>query len=152
MLLRLSHLRTAALILVIALPLGACGDGESSSPAPSAGDTKPIKPTGGVDLADKDFVDLTSSSNVAVQARDNSFVKPYIEVKAGTTITFTNRGRNDHNLLPATDGAFQGIEVENFGPKGTDAITFDRPGDYPYYCSLHGTLTKGMIGAVRVLK
>lgn len=149
---RFPHLRTAAIVLVIAVPLGGCGNGESATPAPGAGDAKAIKPTDGVDLSGKDFVDLTSSSEVAVQARDNSFVKPYIEVKAGSTITFTNRGRNDHDVLPATDGAFQGIEVADFAPKDVGTITFDKPGDYPYYCTLHGTPTKGMTGAIRVLK
>ena len=152
MLARFPRLRTAAIVLLIALPLGGCGGGESAEPAPGAGDAKPIKPTGGVDLSDKDFVDLSSSATVAVQARDNSFVKPYIEVQAGSTITFTNRGRTEHNVLPVTKGEFPGIEVADFAPKDVGTITFDKPGDYPYYCSLHGTPTKGMTGAIRVLK
>jgi plastocyanin len=28
----------------------------------------------------------------------------------------------------------------------------DEPGDYAYYCSLHGTPTAGMIGGLRVVE
>ena len=30
--------------------------------------------------------------------------------------------------------------------------TFNAPGYYRYYCSLHGSPTKGMVGAIRVVK
>ena len=78
-------------------------------------------------------------------------MKPYIEVSAGTTVDFTNRGRNQHNVIPTVDGAFAEIPAEDFQPKDEGSITFTVPGDYAYYCSLHGTPTKGMIGAIRVL-
>ena len=48
--------------------------------------------------------------------------------------------------------AFAEIPAEDFQPKDEDAITFTVPGDYAYYCSLHGTPDKGMIGAIRVLE
>ena len=48
-------------------------------------------------------------------------------------------------------GAFNEISPDDFQPGDEGTITFTVPGDYPYYCSLHGTPTKGMIGAVRVI-
>jgi plastocyanin len=49
------------------------------------------------------------------------------------------------------DGAFEPIEIADLQPGDASSITFDEPGEYPYYCSLHGTTTKGMVGAIRVL-
>lgn len=105
----------------------------------------------GPDLTDVTFDDLSGQTEVDVQARDNNFVKPFIEVSPGTTITFVNRGRNPHNVLPAVDGAFATIEADDLNPGDSQDLTFADPGDYPYYCSLHGTTTKGMVGVVRVI-
>ena len=32
-----------------------------------------------------------------------------------------------------------------------DIVTFDEPGDFPYYCSIHGTKKNGQTAAIRVL-
>lgn len=142
----------SAALAVIALTLSACGDGESAT-----GTTDPVDTTAPAgddvpDLSVEEFDDLTAETAVDVVARDNTFVPAYIEVRAGTTVTFTNRGRNQHNVLPTTEGAFPTIEAEDLEPGTSQDITFDAPGDYPYYCSLHGTKTKGMVGAVRVME
>jgi plastocyanin len=105
-----------------------------------------------VDLSDKSFDIETAASEVEVDALDNQFTPPYIEIRAGTTVIFANQGRNPHNVLPVDEGAFPPIETEAFEPRASESITFDRPGEFPYYCSLHGTTTKGMVGAVRVVE
>lgn len=142
--------RSLALVAILALGIASCGSGEAADP-PSSGGGDP-KPAGGVDLSDKDFEDLTAESDVEVQGRDNRFVAPYIEVKAGTPITFDNKGRNQHNVLPVEKGAFKPIDTAEFEPGESATLTLEKPGDYPYYCSLHGTKTKGMVGAIRVLE
>lgn len=124
----LAALGTAAL-------LGACG-GDGGS--------------GGPDISGKEFEDLTGRDEVTVDAVDNRFVPEYVEIDAGTTVRFENRGRNVHNVIPAEDGAFEPVEADELGPGDTAEVTFDEPGLYPYYCSLHGTTTKGMIGGIRV--
>lgn len=87
---------------------------------------------------------------VDVLARDNSFLPEEIEISAGTEIRWENRGRNDHNVLPA-DGTFDwGVEVEGFAPGDVYSAVFATPGTYPYYCSLHGTSDFGMIGTIVV--
>jgi len=73
-----------------------------------------------------------------------------VPVGRGGAVTFENDGRNQHNVLPVVDGAFAPIEAEAFQPGATATATFDTIGDVPYYCSLHGTPTRGMIGAIRV--
>jgi plastocyanin len=149
-------MRTRALIFLAAstVAVAGCGNGEPAIPMSQAATatTAPAGEAAGPDLSAEEFADLTDDSSVTVQARDNSFVKPYIEVKAGTEVTFDNRGRNVHNVVPTTDGSFAEIPAEEFDAGDSGEVTFAQPGDYAYYCSLHGTPTKGMIGAIRVLQ
>ena len=147
----------AATTVAALLPFAvvACGDGEPAVPTVGTGsvsDAPDEAPADGPDLSGEEFTDLTGEAGVEVQARDNNFVDPYIEISAGTEVTFANKGRNQHNVLPVEDGAFQPLESEDFTPGTEGTVTFVEPGVYPYYCSLHGTTTKGMVGAVRVVE
>ncbi|MBL8778991.1 MAG: cupredoxin domain-containing protein [Acidimicrobiales bacterium] len=98
-----------------------------------------------------DDVELVEGVTENVDALDNSFAPEEITVQAGTEIVFTNRGRNDHNVIPADPDEDWTIEVDDFKP-GTEAapIAFDEPGTYDYFCSIHGTATAGMIGSITV--
>lgn len=107
-------------------------------------------PAAGPDLSSVTFDDQTASSTVQVDAVDNAFKPQYVEVAAGTTVTFRNDGHNEHNVLPVDTGGFGAIEASQFQPGTEQTVTFAKAGDYPYYCSLHGTKTKGMVGAIRV--
>jgi plastocyanin len=91
------------------------------------------------------------SGTVTISARDNSFVPQNVTVTAGTKLVWNNDGRNDHNIVPDGNTPF-GVETSAFGPKATYAYVADKPGTYPYYCSIHGTSTKGMIGTVQVVE
>jgi plastocyanin len=133
------------------LAVAGCGDGDDATTAGSPASTSAPASADVVDLSGEEFEDRTGQAEVAVQARDNTFVSAYITVDVGTTVTWTNRGRTEHNVLPAVDGAFTPIETDQLEPGMSASITFEEPGDYPYYCSLHGTKTKGMVGAVRVV-
>ncbi|MEZ5182169.1 MAG: plastocyanin/azurin family copper-binding protein [Acidimicrobiales bacterium] len=141
-------LRTLGAAALVA-GLVACGSGEPvANSTPTT--TKPEK-ADTLDLTDVSFEDLTGADTADVEARDNTYVAQFIEVDAGTTVTFTNKGRNQHNVVPAEDGAFASLDTEDFEPGESGSITFSEPGDYVYYCTLHGTKRKGMVGAVRVL-
>ena len=122
--------------------LAGCGSQSLSSSSDTSAPSGP-------DLASVTFEDRTGVTEVEVDAIDNAFKPEYVEIKAGTTVTFRNDGRNDHNVI-ATDGNFAAIQADQFEPGTEQTVTFAEPGDYPYYCSLHGTKTKGMIGAIRV--
>lgn len=136
-----------AALLVVGLV--SCGSGEPVDQ--SAPTTTAAKAAGGPDLSGVEFTDQTAEPDVRVDVRDNSFNAKYIEVKAGTPITFANRGRTEHNVIPVEDGAFATIEADDLEPGEEQTLTFAAPGDYAYYCSLHGTKTKGMVGAFRVV-
>lgn len=143
-------MRCRALLLTTALvlPLTACGsdpDIDTNGSAPAA--TLPA----GMDLSGETFVPLEAGAS-EIDARDNNFVAPYVEVKVGETISFDNVGRNQHNVLPVVEGSFNPIEADAFEPGTARDVTFDEVGTFPYYCSLHGTTTKGMVGAVRVVE
>jgi plastocyanin len=128
--------RLAVLLLAVPLVLAGCGDDE---PAP-------------VDTgAGKTFVDGTGRDEVVVAVRDNAFVAPYLTVSAGTTITFENRGRNQHDVVPSEEGAFAEVPTDELQPGTSADVSFEEPGTYPYYCSLHGTKTAGMVGTIRVV-
>lgn len=90
------------------------------------------------------------SGEVAVTAVDNTFNPQAVRVRAGSTVTFTNKGRNEHNVMPVGDTPFT-IETAQFGPRATASFTLSTPGTYHYYCSLHGTPDKGMTGTIEVL-
>jgi plastocyanin len=144
-------IRSLAVLGVVAL-LGGCvdsGDGDDGDdPAAdeptstSAGDTTSTSADG----SDGPPVEGVS---VEISALDNSFRPKALEVAAGTEVVWTNDGRNDHNVLPV-EGEAWGVEVEDFAPGGTYRHRFTEPGTYDYYCSLHGTTTKGMVGTVVV--
>lgn len=91
-----------------------------------------------------------NGETVEVLALDNSFREETIEIEAGTEVVWDNRGRNDHDVLPTDESQDWGVEVEAFAPGDTYATIFDTPGEYPYYCSIHGTKDVGMIGTVIV--
>ena len=119
------HRRFAApALVVLVLPLAACGD-------------------------DDEPVDLVEGVTVEVEAVDNSFRPENIEVPAGTEVVWTNKGRNEHNVLHV-DGDDWGVEVEDFQPGASYSHTFDEAGVYRYYCSIHGTTDAGMIGTIVV--
>ena len=161
----------AALLAVGALALVACApDGpdaytaqvDDAPPATRAPSTSEPAELFSDDSADDSSGDSTPAESVpdetfppngetiVVLGFDNSFREEIIEVEAGTEVLWENRGRNDHNVLPVDETADWGVEVENFTPGDEYARVFDTPGEYPYYCSIHGTPEIGMIGTVVV--
>lgn len=84
-----------------------------------------------------------------VSAVDNTFRPESVSVGAGTEVVWTNDGRNDHNIIPV-DGSDWGVATDGFHPDDTYRYTFVEPGTYRYYCSLHGAVDAGMVGAVDV--
>jgi plastocyanin len=150
-----------AAVVSAAILLAGCGDGDDSADGKGDSDTTTTSKsdadssdlaTATAEMDEGDIVDKTNEAAVAVNARDNYFDPKYVEVKKGTTITFINDGRNVHNVLPVGEGAFTPIEADAFDPGAEGQITFAEVGDFPYYCSLHGSKTKGMIGGVKVVE
>lgn len=145
-------LSLAASLLLVLLPAG-CGSDSDSDSGASNDDGASAEYDEAVEKMDSEGTeDETGEAEVTVDARDNNFDPQYIEVSKGTTVRFVNQGRNDHNVLPVQQDAFTPIEASDLQPDDEAEITFDEVGDFPYYCSLHGTKTAGMIGGVRVVE
>lgn len=111
-------------------------DGGAAAGTVAAGPTMPpVEPTGVV---------------VPVIALDNSFRPQLIEVAVGDEVLWENRGLNEHDVL-YVEGQDWGVEVDGFQPGDVYAHVFTEPGEYRYFCSIHGTEDIGMIGTVIVI-
>jgi plastocyanin len=123
--------------------VAACGGGN--------GDGGGLTSGGATDANDDGLADVVAmdGSEVQVSALDNTFRVANIEVKPGTKVVWENKGRNDHDVLPVSGDAW-GVQPEGFTPGDVYSTTFDEPGVYRYYCSIHGTTEEGMVGAVVV--
>jgi plastocyanin len=85
---------------------------------------------------------------VTVEMFDNFFDPEEVTVATGTTVTFENLGRVQHDAIDA-DGTW---EVRLIDPDEQISLTFDAPGTYTYYCSLHAPpdASGGMVGTLTV--
>ena len=63
-----------------------------------------------------------------------AFAPRTLTVRAGTTVTWRNRDDVPHLIISAT-GKFANSKV--LDTEQQHAVTFDTPGEYPYFCSLH---------------
>ena len=88
---------------------------------------------------------------VPVIGLDNSFRPQVVEVNVGDEVVWENRGINEHDVLFVQDSAAPfGVEVADFQPGDFYSHVFTEPGEFHYYCSIHGNETVGMIGTVVV--
>lgn len=82
-------------------------------------------------------------SQMAVEVKiDNfSFSPAMLEIKAGTTVTWINADDIPHTVV-SNEQLFKSKLLD------TDqrfSFTFDKPGTYPYFCSLHPKMTAKVV-------
>jgi plastocyanin len=106
-------------------------------------------PADDITRPDDKIVDLRGQARVEVEIRDNVFEPRWIRVDPCTEIVFVNRGANPHNVVPAAEGAFPMIDQFALFD-APQALVLSVPGNYPYYCSIHGTPTRGQTGYIVV--
>jgi plastocyanin len=133
------------LVLIAAGTAAACGGDDHSA----AGDDGLSTSDGSSAASVPEDVVVIDTNPAAVTVLDNSFRPENIEVTAGTEVVWTNKGRNEHNILHV-EGDEWGVEVDDFQPGAGYSHTFDEAGVYRYYCSIHGTTDAGMIGTIVV--
>lgn len=114
------------------------------NPAP---DPTTFPPAPDVDIVrpDDKIVDLRGQARVEVPIRDNVFDVRWFRVDPCTEIVFVNQGANPHNVLPAADGAFSVISQDALA-EGPQSLVVTAPGDYPFFCAIHGTKSRGQTG------
>jgi plastocyanin len=129
--------RLAAIAVLVAALITACSD--DSSPEGADGSTPSIpEPV------------VLEGDQVEILAVDNAFDPPSAQVAVGTEVTWRNTGRNEHNVIPEDEDAEWRIDTEDFQPGDEGSFTFDEPGTYRFYCSIHGTIDVGMPGVLVV--
>src|SRR3954465_14794829 len=83
-----------------------------------------------------------TGAGTAVDIPGRYFTPSDLQVLVGQTVTWSNDDVTAHSVV-AENGAFRTAPLT----RGTAySFTFDQPGDYAYYCSIH----RGMRGTVHV--
>ena len=135
-----------------ATALAACGsDGPDAYTAPETTEST----AAGIDAADVEVTDTATATveaggSVDVKALDNTFIEEEVDVSVGTEVVWKNGGRNDHDIVPVADGESWGVGIDAFHPGDSYSYTFSEPGEYAYYCTIHGTADVGMTGTIIV--
>ena len=103
--------------------------------------------TGNSDVKATFTVTVTAPPATAdVSVQDDFFDDDYVVVAAGGTVTWTWAGSNPHDVTWAS-GGFPDSPTQ---VAGTHSVTFNTPGTYVYYCTVHGSSTSGMRGTIVV--
>jgi plastocyanin len=91
-----------------------------------------------------------SGAVAEVEVLDNTFGPDDLVVDPGTTVQWTNSGRNSHNIkaIDGPDGF--GVDAVDFAPGATYEFTFGDAGAFAYYCTIHGAPSGGQTGRVVV--
>lgn len=76
-----------------------------------------------------------TAQRAAVAIDDFAFHQPTITVKLGTTVTWTNQDDEPHTVVSAADPALW--KSPALDTDDSFSFTFDRPGTYKYFCSIH---------------
>jgi plastocyanin len=72
----------------------------------------------------------------SVTIENFAFTPANITVAVGTTVTWTNRDEEPHNVV-ANDGSFHS---PGLGTQGTYSYTFRNAGTFDYVCSIHPSM------------
>ena len=79
-------------------------------------------------------------SAVDVEIASFDFKPKTVKVKAGGSITWTNRDKAEHTAQ-TDNGAKGAFNTKDLKKGDAKKITFDEPGTYPYYCIYHRFMT-----------
>ena len=151
-------IRSLSLVAIItAAALSACGaDGSDLATAPpvdaaAAQTASDAASDSSGETAESGTAEPTATATtIEVTTLDNTFVEEQVNVAVGTEVIWKNGGRNDHDIVPVVEGAGWGVGTDGFHPGDAYSYVFTEPGEYPYYCTIHGTADVGMTGTIIV--
>jgi amicyanin len=84
---------------------------------------------------------VAQNNTVPVTIDNFVFEPPRLTVKAGTTVTWTNRDDIPHTVA-AKDRQFKSKVMDT---NESYSFTFATPGEYSYFCSLHPHMTATIV-------
>jgi plastocyanin len=87
------------------------------------------------------FARRSNANAIEVKIDNYSFAPGDLTVKAGTTVSWVNHDDVPHTVK-ANDGSFKSKALDT-DDKFT--MTFDKPGVYEYYCSVHPRMTAKIV-------
>lgn len=79
------------------------------------------------------------ASTTEVKIDNFSFGPATLTVPVGTAVTWTNRDDIPHNVVSTDDSKTFKSKVLDTDEKFS--FTFNKPGTYPYFCSIHPKMT-----------
>jgi plastocyanin len=85
----------------------------------------------------------TAPQTIAVSIDNFTFTPPTLTVKAGTTVTWTNKDDIPHGIA-ATNNTF--TRSKALDTDDSYSFTFTTPGTYQYFCYIH----PHMVGTIAV--
>ena len=98
-------------------------------------------------LADK-AVDLRNRSSIEIDLAEIAFVPENFKVSRDTKIVWKNSDSVVHYINTDSHPGHTYYPAQNsnaLNKNDTYAVVFDKPGVYPYHCSAHADVMKGMI-------
>ncbi|MDP9370662.1 MAG: multicopper oxidase domain-containing protein, partial [Chloroflexota bacterium] len=101
-------------------------------------------PTGPDPEVEAGLAGVEADGVVEIEMVDDRFQPREVEVAAGTTVKWVNKGRNWHSIA-SRDGGFSSPKL---GPGESFSFRFEAQGVYRYFCKHHGL--QGMAGRVTV--
>jgi plastocyanin len=126
--------RLLAITALLVLLGAACGDDDEASPTtttPPGEVTDLTEPTDDPDTTDAS----DPSDDATITVAELAFTD--VEIVAGGTVTWVNETSLPHTLTSAS-GPTEFDEPLDGG--ATVTLTFDQPGTYEYFCSIHPTM------------
>lgn len=141
-------------VAAVAVLAAACGENSdtpaAASPSASASAIMPTPSSSSSSGADK------TTTGVKVSIADLAFSPSKTEVKAGTTVTWTNDDTTDHSVTSTKSDDIDSAVSSLFdsgvlSPGQSFSYTFKKAGEYPYECMIHATM-ESMHGKIEVKK
>jgi len=119
----------AGVAVLAVLVLAACGGSSGGGSGSSTPASTPSSSGGGTGVAIANY----------------AFTPQTLTVKAGTTVTWTNKDSVPHNVISATNMSTSATTTSafasgNFNQGQTFTFTFSKPGTYYYECSIHASM------------
>jgi plastocyanin len=118
------------------------GDAETAGSSPASPPAESTSPSqSGSSAAEQ------GAETVEIDVADFAFKKGTVTVQAGTTVVWTNQDAVGHTVTAGSAAEPQQDQFDlDLPDKGsTVEVTFDEPGEYPYFCKPHpfmqGTIT-----------
>ena len=110
----------------------------TKSPAPSAAEDEAGGDSGtdGTAALDGPISIPEGTSIVGCEATDECYIPSTAVVPAGTTVVWSNDDTAAHTVT-STDVSPMAFDSSLFLPETTFEVTFDDPGEYPYWCVVH---------------